>query len=91
MVQKLPPPAFFSNKSRDALEYCIGITIGDWLTPITLHGEHKVLLYGSPTASFSNAIYMLIEIDDLGDRRTVTFHAHKGWDEKTEALIQSCL
>lgn len=50
-----------------------------------------MLIYGSPTVQFSNVIYMLVSIDDLGARRTVAFHAHKGWDDKTEKLIRSCI
>ena len=90
-VEKLPPPAFSSEHSMEALEYCIGVDIGDWLTPITLRGERKVLLYGSPTSSFSNVIYILVAIQDDGQRRQISFHAHKAWNDKTEALIRSCL
>lgn len=90
-VDKLPAPAFTSSKSSDALEYCIGVTIGDWLTPMTLRGERKVLVYGSPTLSASNAVYILVQIEDRGDNRAIAFHAHKAWDDKTEALIRSCI
>lgn len=90
MVQKLPSDQFTSVKSSDALEYCVGLKIGDWLTPITLRGEKQVLVYGSPTSSFSNVIYMVVRIQDRGDLRHVTFHAHKAWDDKTAALIKSC-
>lgn len=90
MLDKLPASNVQSNKSVGALEYCIGIGIGDWLTPITLRGDGVVLLYGSPTVNFSNVIYMLVTIRDKGSRREVSFHAHKAWDDKTEALIRSC-
>jgi len=91
MAQKLPNDQFTSAKSSDALEYCIGLTIGDWLIPITLRGEKQVMVYGSPNMVFSNQIYMLVRIQDRGDQRAVTFHAHKAWDEKTAALIRSCI
>ena len=91
MLDKLPPATMSSAKSAGALEYCIGVGIGDWLTPATLRGERRVLVYGSPNATFSNAIYTLVAIDDAGSQRSVTFHAHKAWDDKTEALIRSCL
>ncbi|MBV2147924.1 hypothetical protein KRZ98_06415 [Sphingobium sp. AS12] len=91
LVDKLPAASLNSNKSTEALEYCIGVGIGDWLIPGTLRGERKLLIWGSPNAPFSNAIYTLVRIDDEGQQRSIAFRSHKAWDEKTAALIQSCL
>ena len=90
-VSKLPPPQNLSAKSLVALEYCIGVGMGDWLPPITLHGEGKVLLYSVMTHEFGFMMQMLVEIRDDGSQRSISLRAEKAWRQKMETLIQSCL
>lgn len=87
---KLPPPSLTTQKSTLYLEKCIGIGISEWMTPIVVRGEHEVLIAGYPNLP-ANAVYMLVKIQDTGSSRTIAINAHKGWDDKTVALIRSCM
>lgn len=91
-LRKMPPPAFTTEKSLAALEWCIGTGIGAWMPPATLHGEGRLLVFGIPALEVGFApVFIMVQITDDGTRRMLAFSAHKGWDEKTAALIRSCL
>jgi hypothetical protein len=91
MLEKPAQATFSSSKSALAIEHCVGVGIGDWLTPITIRGEDVVELFGSPTVNFSNVIYMVVTIRTSGKTQEVSFRSHKGWDDKTAVLIRSCI
>lgn len=90
-LDKPPQETFQSDKPLLQIEHCLGVGISDWLTVGSFRGPGKVEIYGSPTASFSNVIYLAVTIEDLDQSRQVSFRAHKAWDEKTAALIRSCI
>ena len=89
-LEKMPAPAYSSSKSMAALEYCIAVGVSKWMAPLVVHGERKTLVAGNPAAPYTNAVMMLVLIEDQGDRRALAMHAPKGWDERTDALIRSC-
>jgi hypothetical protein len=91
-LQKMPAPAFTSQKSLSALEWCLGTGVGEWMPPYALHGEDRLLVYGAPNAgSFVAAVYTMVMVIDAGAERTIAFNAHKAWDDKTAALIRACI
>jgi hypothetical protein len=90
-LDKPPQETFETDKPALQIEHCVGVGISDWLTVGSFRGVGKVEIYGSPTANFSNVIYLAVTVEDLGQNRKVSLRAHKAWDDRTAALIRVCI
>lgn len=56
---------------------------------MTIHGDGEFLVAGGPIMLGGMNKRVLVRVRDAGDHRTVAFRA-KSWDDKVEALIQTC-
>lgn len=87
-VAKLPAPSMTSEKSLEALEYCIGLAVAKAALPVALHGERQVLIYASMGGE---PVLFAISVRDEGHHRTVAVQGHSSWDGKAESWVRSCL
>jgi len=90
-VTKLPAPTMSSEKSLEALEYCIGLAVSDIAMPATLRGERKVLIYGRTPGDLFVGVLYLVAVQDDGEHRRVAIQAHGSWDGKVEKRARTCL
>ncbi|MED5546160.1 MAG: hypothetical protein VYD90_13000 [Pseudomonadota bacterium] len=90
-LRKMPATQVSSAKTMASLEWCLGTGIGKWMPVSSLHGEDRLLVYGAPSGGAGiEAVYIMVQVVDTEQKRDIAFNAHKGWDDKTEALIRSC-
>ncbi|SCW61368.1 hypothetical protein SAMN02927924_01659 [Sphingobium faniae] len=87
----MPAPQFTSSKSLEALEWCVGVGLGRWFLPSTLHGERQTFVYIGTETEITSMIFSAVLLRDDGEQRTIAFQAPKAWVEKTQNVVQSCL
>jgi hypothetical protein len=90
-LAKMPAPEFATDKNLDELEFCIGVGLGKWLIPKTLHGDRRVFLYtGNETEVGILLVHSVLIVDD-GEQRTVSYYSSKGWNDRLKRMISSCV
>jgi hypothetical protein len=89
-LKKMPPPEFVSTKPLGDLEFCIGVGLGKWLIPKTLHGDGRTLLYTGRETEIGNMLIHSVLITDDGEKRSIAYYTSKGWNDRLKRLIASC-